>query len=344
MEWGVYGVPETFIVGRDGKIAYKLVGPITEANLERVIKPEIEKALAPGRAFVILRTERAGLISTGRQGRRRHPCVTYSPALLALGLMVAAPAVTTFVAVAFAQDTLIDINTADKATVRSPAWHRRRAIRCDHQRPALQGQERTGDKRNRSAGCLRQDQGQDHRQQVTAPGLRRSYAQPSPAPPAPPRVPQSGPRKCSRRGTCPRARGSRARRRRRSPRPRPPRRRRAAARRRLQHARRQIGLQPAERLAREHRELHGDQRPGRGIEDPVRLRHADELVAEIVARRADRHHLRVLAELVVDLAVARHDLALELGGIDQVAAARAGSCRRPARAACCGRRNRRRAP
>jgi len=46
MDWGVYGVPETFIVGRDGKIAYKLVGPITEANLERVIKPEIEKALA----------------------------------------------------------------------------------------------------------------------------------------------------------------------------------------------------------------------------------------------------------------------------------------------------------
>jgi cytochrome c biogenesis protein CcmG/thiol:disulfide interchange protein DsbE len=46
MEWGVYGVPETFIVGRDGKIAYKLVGPITEANLERVIRPEIEKALA----------------------------------------------------------------------------------------------------------------------------------------------------------------------------------------------------------------------------------------------------------------------------------------------------------
>ena len=46
MEWGVYGVPETFIVGRDGNIAYKLVGPITEANLERVLKPEIEKALA----------------------------------------------------------------------------------------------------------------------------------------------------------------------------------------------------------------------------------------------------------------------------------------------------------
>ena len=46
MEWGVYGVPETFIVGKDGNIAYKLVGPITEANLGRVVKPEIEKALS----------------------------------------------------------------------------------------------------------------------------------------------------------------------------------------------------------------------------------------------------------------------------------------------------------
>jgi cytochrome c biogenesis protein CcmG/thiol:disulfide interchange protein DsbE len=46
MEWGVYGVPETFLVGRDGKIAYKLVGPITPANLDAVLTPEIEKALA----------------------------------------------------------------------------------------------------------------------------------------------------------------------------------------------------------------------------------------------------------------------------------------------------------
>ena len=35
IEWGVYGVPETFIVGRDARIAYKLVGPITPDNLER---------------------------------------------------------------------------------------------------------------------------------------------------------------------------------------------------------------------------------------------------------------------------------------------------------------------
>ena len=46
IEWGVYGVPETFVVGRDGRIAYKLIGPIEPVNLEKVLKPEIEKALA----------------------------------------------------------------------------------------------------------------------------------------------------------------------------------------------------------------------------------------------------------------------------------------------------------
>jgi len=48
IEWGVYGVPETFVVGRDGTIAYKLVGPITPQNIDRVLKAEIEKALKSG--------------------------------------------------------------------------------------------------------------------------------------------------------------------------------------------------------------------------------------------------------------------------------------------------------
>jgi cytochrome c biogenesis protein CcmG, thiol:disulfide interchange protein DsbE len=48
IEWGVYGVPETFLVGRDGRVAYKLVGPISAANFEREVKPAIEKALAEG--------------------------------------------------------------------------------------------------------------------------------------------------------------------------------------------------------------------------------------------------------------------------------------------------------
>jgi cytochrome c biogenesis protein CcmG/thiol:disulfide interchange protein DsbE len=46
IEWGVYGVPETFIVGKDARIAYKLVGPISPDNFDAVLKPQIEKALA----------------------------------------------------------------------------------------------------------------------------------------------------------------------------------------------------------------------------------------------------------------------------------------------------------
>ncbi len=48
IEWGVYGVPETFIVGRDARIAYKLVGPITPDNFAAQLKPQIEKAVAAG--------------------------------------------------------------------------------------------------------------------------------------------------------------------------------------------------------------------------------------------------------------------------------------------------------
>jgi cytochrome c biogenesis protein CcmG/thiol:disulfide interchange protein DsbE len=46
IEWGVYGVPETFVVGRDGRIAFKLVGPITAENFDRPLTAEIGKALA----------------------------------------------------------------------------------------------------------------------------------------------------------------------------------------------------------------------------------------------------------------------------------------------------------
>jgi cytochrome c biogenesis protein CcmG/thiol:disulfide interchange protein DsbE len=48
IEWGVYGVPETFIVGREGTIVYKLVGPVTPENIETVLKAEIDKALKAG--------------------------------------------------------------------------------------------------------------------------------------------------------------------------------------------------------------------------------------------------------------------------------------------------------
>jgi cytochrome c biogenesis protein CcmG/thiol:disulfide interchange protein DsbE len=34
------------VVGRDGRITYKLIGPITPDNLERALRPAIEKTLA----------------------------------------------------------------------------------------------------------------------------------------------------------------------------------------------------------------------------------------------------------------------------------------------------------
>ena len=48
IEWGVYGVPETFIVGREGTIVYKMVGPVTADNINTVLKVEIDKALKTG--------------------------------------------------------------------------------------------------------------------------------------------------------------------------------------------------------------------------------------------------------------------------------------------------------
>ena len=45
VEWGVYGVPETFVVKGDGTIAYKFVGPISEQGLRDRLMPAIEAAL-----------------------------------------------------------------------------------------------------------------------------------------------------------------------------------------------------------------------------------------------------------------------------------------------------------
>ncbi|MBN35717.1 MAG: DsbE family thiol:disulfide interchange protein [Rhodospirillaceae bacterium] len=41
IEWGVYGVPETFVVGPDGTVAYKHIGPITAEAWRDTILPVI---------------------------------------------------------------------------------------------------------------------------------------------------------------------------------------------------------------------------------------------------------------------------------------------------------------
>ena len=43
IDWGVYGVPETFIVDRDGRIRYKHIGPLTPADLEQTIMPLVAR-------------------------------------------------------------------------------------------------------------------------------------------------------------------------------------------------------------------------------------------------------------------------------------------------------------
>jgi len=41
IEWGVYGVPETFVVSAKGIVIHKHVGPLTEAALQKTILPLI---------------------------------------------------------------------------------------------------------------------------------------------------------------------------------------------------------------------------------------------------------------------------------------------------------------
>jgi cytochrome c biogenesis protein CcmG/thiol:disulfide interchange protein DsbE len=46
IDWGVYGVPETFIVDKDGVILFKHVGPLSADAVEKEIRPAIAKARA----------------------------------------------------------------------------------------------------------------------------------------------------------------------------------------------------------------------------------------------------------------------------------------------------------
>lgn len=45
IDWGVYGVPETFVIGRDGRIAYKFVGPLSPVGVKTKLMPAVEAAL-----------------------------------------------------------------------------------------------------------------------------------------------------------------------------------------------------------------------------------------------------------------------------------------------------------
>ena len=45
IDWGVYGVPETFIIGKDGLIKYKHIGPVTQESLNNKVIPVLRKLI-----------------------------------------------------------------------------------------------------------------------------------------------------------------------------------------------------------------------------------------------------------------------------------------------------------
>ena len=46
LNWGVYGVPETYVIDGNGVVVLRWAGPITAAVLEKTIRPAIAKAAA----------------------------------------------------------------------------------------------------------------------------------------------------------------------------------------------------------------------------------------------------------------------------------------------------------
>ncbi len=48
IDYGVYGVPETFLIDAEGRIRYKHIGPITPDSLQQVIMPKIEELRRAG--------------------------------------------------------------------------------------------------------------------------------------------------------------------------------------------------------------------------------------------------------------------------------------------------------
>lgn len=43
IDWGVYGVPETFVIDKEGVIRYKYIGPISVQDWEKILLPLIQK-------------------------------------------------------------------------------------------------------------------------------------------------------------------------------------------------------------------------------------------------------------------------------------------------------------
>lgn len=64
IEWGVYGMPETFIVDGEGRIVFKHVGPIDESALRERILPAIDEAVSGSKSAAGTATQKRSLATT----------------------------------------------------------------------------------------------------------------------------------------------------------------------------------------------------------------------------------------------------------------------------------------
>ena len=65
IDWGVYGVPETFVVDKSGVIRYKQIGPVTVEALEQKILPLVRSCRSARHEAIRVRL-------AARRSRRAH--------------------------------------------------------------------------------------------------------------------------------------------------------------------------------------------------------------------------------------------------------------------------------
>ena len=61
IDFGVYGVPETYVIGGDGKIAYRHVGPLTEDVIKEKLLPLLQGPATCGQIVGLVIPAKAGI-------------------------------------------------------------------------------------------------------------------------------------------------------------------------------------------------------------------------------------------------------------------------------------------
>lgn len=62
IDYGVYGVPETFVIDKQGIIRHKVIGPVTPARMQGCVVPLVKKLQAASAQTVVTRKEIKGCV------------------------------------------------------------------------------------------------------------------------------------------------------------------------------------------------------------------------------------------------------------------------------------------